>query len=264
MKPALALLRLYAYAARELPPKDVANLFANPQTELSQTPPSQRVHMTAINGLVGRTHYHEIKGFMARNDNFNFFFWDDAAAENLMEEHFSEQRIFEFYQQCPHGIMRADIFRLCVLLIHGGWYFDLKSQFQGRLDTIPLEKGILYLVNEDNKADLENPLLDKYTSGNIIANWVMAALPGLPHISSILDYIADEFPRFNDWRHQHGFVRAVWETTGPRMLTRYFLTNGFAEKLRIIYYDDSNIQPKYACRGAWVRGLIHQHYTRVK
>ena len=36
MKPALALLRLYAYAARELPPKDVANLFANPQTERDQ------------------------------------------------------------------------------------------------------------------------------------------------------------------------------------------------------------------------------------
>ena len=264
MKPAMPLLRLYAYLARELPPKDARGLFANPQTELATTSPSQRVHMTAINGLVGRTHYHELKDYMARNDDFHFFLWDDAAADQLMKAHFSGQRIFDVYQHCQHGIMRADIFRLCVLLIHGGWYFDLKSQFQGRLDTIQLEPDIFYLATEDNDADIESPLLEKYTSGKIIANWLMAALPGIAHIKHILDYIADELPRFDTWREQHGFVRAVWETTGPRILTRYFVTTGFAEKLRIIHHDDSTMRPRYACRGAWVRGLIHQHYTSVK
>ena len=258
------LLHLYALITRELPPRDATHLFYPLSMDMNKTPPSKRVHMTAINGLVGKTHYRELRSFIEHNDDFYFFFWDDFAIDQFMKAHFSGEPIFQIYQQCQHGIMRADIFRLCILFIYGGWYFDLKSQFRGELANIPLAPDTIYLVSETNKAEIESSLLTLHTSGHIIANWFMAAAqPRLSQIKNILDFIAEVFPQFDHWREQHGFVRAVWETTGPRMLTRYFVSTAFAEKVHIFDSNDAIAQPIYACRGAWTRTLIHQHYTVI-
>ena len=258
------LLHLYAILTRELPPRDATHLFYPISTDISKILPSKRVHMTAINGSVGKTHYRELRSFIERNDDYYFFFWDDFAAYQFMEAHFWGEPIFQIYQQCQHGIMRADIFRLCVLFIYGGWYFDLKSQFRVELANIPLSSDTLYLVSEANKAEIESPLLNLHASGHIIANWFMATpQPKLLQIKNILDFMVKAFPQFDYWREQYGFVRAVWETTGPRMLTRYFVSTAFAEKVHIFDSNDARAQPIYACRGARTRTLIHRHYTAI-
>ncbi len=44
-----------------------------------------------------------------------------------MDDYFNSSPIGKVFRSIPYGIVRADIFRLCVLLIHGGIYLDLKE-----------------------------------------------------------------------------------------------------------------------------------------
>ena len=260
-----ALLRnLCARTRGELPPLDASGLFKNLTADLGISPPAARVHMTAPNPLIGKTHHHELEKFIRRNRSHQFFLWQDADIDRFMEEHFSGHRILPVYRQSPYGILKADIFRLAVLYIHGGFYFDLKSQFAGPLSGLEPAPGVLYLVRERNISELRSEFLADHTSGNIIANWFMAALPGLRLIDNILDYIAGEFIRFEALCDAHGLARAVWETTGPRMLTRFFSDTDFTDAVVILDHNDPSLQPRYACRGAWVRSLIHPHYTGMR
>jgi len=254
--------RFYAHATGELPPVDASGLFRSLAEDLTPTPPPMRVHMTAPDALIGRTHHRQLKDFIEQNRDYHFFLWQDSDIDAFMEDHFSGHHIFNMYRKSWHGILRADIFRLAVLYIHGGFYFDLKSRFSGPLSALDPAPHTLYLVSEDNPSDLESELLDRHASGNLIANWFMASLPGTPLIDQILHYIADEFHRFNARLKAHGLARAVWETTGPRMLTRFLVETGFKGNVVIFDHDDPLLRPQYACRGAWVRTLIHQHYTK--
>jgi len=258
------ILKGYAQISGEWPAIDAGDLFQPLDGQLTSTPPEKRVHMTAKNALVGQTHYRELKAFINRNPSRQFFFWNDHDIDAFMAKFFADHPILNIYDNAENGIIKADLFRLCVLYIYGGFYFDLKSQFGQSLDAIDLNKNTLYLLSENSIAKLQSPELTQQTSGHIIANWFMAALPKAAVIKHILQFIVDEFPRFDDLHQRYGFTRAVWEITGPRMLTRYFVLTKFKENPVIFAHDDADLQPRYACKGAWTRTLIHQHYTILR
>lgn len=258
------LLNIYAKVSGELPPHDALHLFHLARDISPDLNPQNIIHMTAKDAMVGRTHFHELKLFIEKNPTYHFYFWNDDDINIFMTRYFSDHRIFKIFNDTPYGIIKADLFRLCVLYIYGGFYFDLKSQFAGDLQNVGFTKDTLYLVQEKHPSPLNSPQLTHHANGNIIANWFMASMPRVTTVDNILNYIVDEFPQFETIQAEHGFVRAVWETTGPRMLTRYFVDTNFKDNILIFDHDDPSIVPTYSCQGAWVRGLVSKHYTTIK
>ncbi|MBK8392160.1 MAG: hypothetical protein IPL23_24115 [Saprospiraceae bacterium] len=53
--------------------------------------------------------------------------YDDKACAQLVKQSFPELK--EIYNAVPFNIMRADIFRILAVYLHGGFYFDLDVAF---------------------------------------------------------------------------------------------------------------------------------------
>lgn len=61
---------------------------------------------------------------------FRRLLFDDTTAHRFIATHFSSRRLAAF-QRCQHPAMRADYFRLCFVLKHGGLYIDADDVYQG-------------------------------------------------------------------------------------------------------------------------------------
>jgi len=58
---------------------------------------------------------------------FEYRFYDDAAARKFLQEHFSPA-VVQCFDTLKQGAHKADLLRYCLLYIHGGVYIDIKSQ----------------------------------------------------------------------------------------------------------------------------------------
>ncbi len=180
-----------------------------------------------------------------------------------MDDYFNSSPIGKVFRSIPYGIVRADIFRLCVLLIHGGIYLDLKSQFLGPLSLLDYATATGYLVQEphliqDNKIVQELRL----PTANQLTNWAFAFAPNHFFLKAAIDEIVEQYESGKSQLNGQDFRVAVWEFSGPRMITRVAnLLWSDNIDIEIIYHDCKLRQPLYACRGSWVRTLIQQHYS---
>lgn len=259
--------RTVAYMLGELPPHDAEPLFYSfAQSPIMYNAANWRfnVHMTAENALVGKTHFQQLHAFISRNPAHRFYFWNDNSCIDFMEDHFKHSAIGKVFESIHYGIVRADIFRLCVLLVHGGMYFDMKSQFQGPLSLLNYSAGGGYLVQEPHSIQDQKILQElRLPIANQLTNWMLAFPPEHWFLKAAIKEIVQQY---NSGKALNGpdFKVAVWEFSGPRMITR--VANRFWSKsidIEIIPHDCKLRQPVYACRGSWVRTLIYPHYTNA-
>ncbi len=61
---------------------------------------------------------------------FTRYFFDDYKARLFISERFGRRYVAAF-DKCHHPAMRCDYFRLCYILIHGGFYVDADEFYQG-------------------------------------------------------------------------------------------------------------------------------------
>ena len=256
-----------ARALGELPPHDAEPLFCSfAQSPIACDLANWRfnVHMTAKNALVGKTHFQQLNAFIDRNPEHRFYFWNDKRCIDFMENHFKNSAIDEVFDSIHYGIVRADIFRLCVLLVHGGMYFDMKSQFLGPLSLLTYSTGGGYLVQEPHSIQDQKVLQElRLPIGNQLTNWMLAFPPDHWFLKAAIEEIVQQY---NSGKALAGpdFNVAVWEFSGPRMITR--VANRVWSRdvgIEIIPPDCQSRKPLYACRGSWVRTLIHPHYANA-
>ena len=74
-----------------------------------------------------------------------------------MTRYFSDHRIFEIFNDTPYGIIKADLFRLCVLYVYGGFYFDLKSQFAGVIYRLWASTETPFIWSKKNIPPIKQP-----------------------------------------------------------------------------------------------------------
>jgi mannosyltransferase OCH1-like enzyme len=75
------------------------------------------------------------------NLGFQRLLFDDASAEDFVESHLDSRHLRAF-QSCRHPAMRSDYFRLCFMLVVGGFYVDA--------DDVYLDQPILDLFSDSN------------------------------------------------------------------------------------------------------------------
>ncbi len=61
------------------------------------------------------------------NPEFKYHLYDDEMCRDFIKQHFNEETLWAFDKLIP-GAYKADLWRYCVLYIHGGIYLDIKFQ----------------------------------------------------------------------------------------------------------------------------------------
>ena len=83
-----------------------------------------------------------------KQSGWEYKFYSDEAAANFLSTHFPPQ-VREAYDALKPGAFKADLFRYCALLIHGGVYADVDIQLESTLDyAVPVDVGLMVPVDE--------------------------------------------------------------------------------------------------------------------
>lgn len=65
-----------------------------------------------------------------KDQGFDYILFNDELAKAFIAEHF-DARHLDAFELCRHPAMRADYFRLCYLIINGGFYVDADDMYKG-------------------------------------------------------------------------------------------------------------------------------------
>jgi len=138
-----------------------------------------------------------IQSWDRENPDFEHLVFDDAHAETFIMNS-CDARVLRAYRIANYPAMRADIFRLAYLAIHGGVYADADD-----LCRHPIADWFT--------KDLELLLIQEHLGS--IGNNFMAAMPSHPFIIAALNKVVDQIlSKQGD----------IWFTSGPGALTILF------------------------------------------
>lgn len=145
------------------------------------------------------------------NPSLELRLYDDATSRAVIADTLPER--LAAYDAMPFGVMRADIFRLAVLLRDGGIYADIDMQplrpLPEDLFARPCSVSIEAHLGRRRQRELG------YRRGIQIANCILAAEPGHRLLRAALDHAFTLFAATPAVTRDR-----VEDITGPRMLTR--------------------------------------------
>jgi len=137
-----------------------------------------------------------------QNPQFEYFLFDDEECVEFIQTHFQEE-VLEAYQRLIPGAYKADLWRYCVLYIHGGIYLDMKMRCVGDFRLIELTKKEHYVRDRPQPA---------FMKGDVgIYNAVMIQKPKNPLMMDCILQIVE-----NVKNQEYGFSSLY--PTGPGML----------------------------------------------
>lgn len=79
-----------------------------------------------------------------KQEGFGHLLFDDISAHEFIAAHLNETNI-EAFERCTHPAMRSDLFRLCFLVVNGGFYVDADEVYVGGSVEHLFEDGCLKL-----------------------------------------------------------------------------------------------------------------------
>jgi mannosyltransferase OCH1-like enzyme len=77
-----------------------------------------------------------IKSWIDKNPEYQWLFMDDVRCDQFIKDNFNQQ-FYDMYRSLPFGVMRADVWRVCVVYVYGGVYVDTDCEC-----VIPLKQWI--------------------------------------------------------------------------------------------------------------------------
>jgi mannosyltransferase OCH1-like enzyme len=133
------------------------------------------------------------------NPEFTFHIYTDTGCLQFIQKHFTSD-VAEAFQALLPGAYKADLWRLCILYIHGGYYMDIKLS--------PLKKFRLIELSED-----EHYVLDRPTHSLHIYNALMVCKANNPFLFQCIRQIVK-----NVQNKYYG--PSILSPTGPDLLGR--------------------------------------------
>lgn len=137
-----------------------------------------------------------------QNPQFEYFLYDDKDCLEFIESHFTED-VVDAYNKLIPGAYKADLWRYCVLYIHGGIYLDMKMSCVGDFRLIELTKKEHYVKDRPQSSFMSNKVG--------IYNAVMIQKPKNPLMMDCILKIVE-----NVSHQEYGFSSLY--PTGPGML----------------------------------------------
>mmetsp|Transcript_19621 Transcript_19621/g.30248 ORF Transcript_19621/g.30248 Transcript_19621/m.30248 type:complete len:755 (-) Transcript_19621:44-2308(-) len=100
---------------------------------------------------------------------WEYKFYDDNASKRFLERHFPPE-VKDAYDSLVPGAFKADLFRYCVLLIHGGIYADMDVMLESNLD-VSIGPDVGFMVPRDEPGNQVGKQMCAW-------NGLLAAAPG--------------------------------------------------------------------------------------
>ena len=143
--------------------------------------------------------YYTMKLIKQNNPNFKIFLFDDNDCRKFIQDNFNSG-VLNAYDRLIPGAYKADLWRYCVLYIHGGIYMDVKYY--------PINKFKLINLLEEEHWVLDN-------DGNGVYNALMVCKAKneilLKAIYQIVENVKNKY-----------YGNSFLEPTGPGLLAKYF------------------------------------------
>jgi len=112
-----------------------------------------------------------IKTWIDKNPEYEWLFMDDVRCDQFIKDNFN-QEFYEMYMSLPYGVMRADVWRVCVVYVYGGTYVDTDCEC-----VVPINQWI-------NNYSL---IVAEEVPNGDIANFAFAAEPRHPALLSSIN-----------------------------------------------------------------------------
>jgi mannosyltransferase OCH1-like enzyme len=190
--------------------------------------------------------------FVAHNPGLALRFYDDAAMDAFVAERFPQH--LSLYESFRFPVLKADFFRVLVVLAEGGIYADMDMECLAPLGTVLATDKALFGI----EARLMPPRQQEfgYEQPYQIANCIFAAPAGHPFLAGFVADMAARIPAAPP--ESRGVIE---DATGPRALTRYF----YRVKPRdvAVLHQVSWVPPDlYADRPWLARRVLCRHHFR--
>jgi hypothetical protein len=132
---------------------------------------------------------------------YDYRFYTDSAARDLIQSHFPPE-VVQAYDDLLPGAYKADLFRYCVLLIHGGVYADIDVLMVSKLDA---------LITDDVGFVIPLDLQRFHPSNGALCLWnaFVAASPGHPYLAKAIENVV------NAVRNRYNYVDLAHMVTCP-------------------------------------------------
>ncbi|MEM1450341.1 MAG: glycosyltransferase [Planctomycetota bacterium] len=225
------------------------------------------VHQTWVEPRVGRTHAAALRRFRRMNADHSFEFFDTPAMDAFMESSYADHPILEVYRNCVEGPAQTDIWRYCLLLERGGWYFDINKMIDAPISSFvePSTRAVVSLEDNEYGGDLSERVVSRFGGRWLVANWGLGFTPGHAILRRTIDGIVAAYPE------QRGVVQddlklAIVHFTGPHRLTRAVADSidaGDDEGLHLAgqNFDGHGV---YRIPRSWVRYLQRASYKGTR
>jgi mannosyltransferase OCH1-like enzyme len=105
------------------------------------------------------------------SNEFNYYFYDNEMCSKFMSENFDE-KINQAYNMLPMAVMKADLWRYCVIYKYGGIYSDV--------DTVCNINPNIFINNSYLTVSPE-------INTNYFCQWTFSAPAGSPILKTIID-----------------------------------------------------------------------------
>jgi mannosyltransferase OCH1-like enzyme len=216
----------------------------------------------------GRTHMAEIKKFRDLNPGISWILFDNKQREDYMRTFWINHPIYQVFQRSKFGVIKADIFRYCILFERGGYYFDISKGCTTPLRDLHSPESEALIAFEQNLHDFE---IDDATADllmypqNLIGQWSFGFAQGHPFLKNVIDLIVKNSSSFEGVLFEDPKV-AVWEFTGPRAFTRAVHSSINPELFKTTTQSgiDYNRTGIFQLTGAHVRHFTRSHYWNYK
>ena len=117
-----------------------------------------------------------------KQSGWEYQFYDDESAARFLQSHFPPQ-VLDAYKSIIPGAFKADLFRYCVLLIHGGVYADMDVLLESHLDDL-LTNDIGFMVPIDEPGS-------KVGHRSCLWNGLLAVAPGHPFLAKAIELVVN-------------------------------------------------------------------------
>jgi Glycosyltransferase sugar-binding region containing DXD motif len=169
------------------------------------------------------------------NPEVKFFLYHDQDMYSFMNSRFNSHPIFQVFADSRYMASKADIWRLCVLYVHGGYYLDIDSTVKFSLsDEVATKDCLISYSQEDIFQYLDTELFpeDLFFYENfhsikgklihpekLVLNWLMYFEPEHPILRLAIDEICS-IANHKRGREYSDIRQAVLHLAGPIVLTR--------------------------------------------
>jgi mannosyltransferase OCH1-like enzyme len=138
-----------------------------------------------------------------QNPEFKYHLYDDEMCREFIKSHFSTDILYAFDKLIP-GAYKADLWRYCVLYIHGGIYLDIKYSCVNNFKLISLTDKEYYVIDRI-----------VYGINTGIYQAFLVSLPGNEILLKCINQIFENV-KANTYMYNELYV------TGPHLMAKYF------------------------------------------